>query len=773
MSLITLSSKRNTEIQRDVDPAIIRNHFKDGIVLREGTEVALVSLTINKLDLYEVIAGENDTLVWRIGSRAQFEQHTVTITEGNYNGDDLATEIALQINNSTLLGNYKGQWTCVYDQTAQKGEGSFTIDYGQNETPAAPNKQTYTTYEGGTPTISNNGTDTVAVSGSLNGQVDDFATDDNPLIITGNKGIFPNEGMFQTVVRPQEGYTQLDQTTALQAGGGLVDETVYSVGVPTNRLGTFNNTTGTPATNGWTLEFAYDNGDPSIYWVYLGDGEWGIDDGGGGALTATRANSDEFYFWNPTRGVWADALNGGRGAEVANNGSFYIISGGVPFTVPQGNVGMGMTRMGYVRNYLYTGRTNYPGDANADILKSTPDGFDITMTVEDNADLDGVLISLGRMVQQQGVEFPNPNWRNGSAMVFETLDPETELNSLPAISGVTPTNWAAYTYPTDHIRMRVEIDNITRVNVHIAHDTSGDGVFIEEQFIRRTGDNNGFNTTIKEKFFPLRPCIAVSRGNQYFPSRYILDGKFDETEIVNPNFQVANANTVLHKGETVEFADESETSLEVANAVPANALSLSALYKLGDIFASDTAGTPPSGGLPLLDHQPTGTINTLLGLSRFYNFASGSTSNSITSSSEPITTIREPTLSLELPDFNIKGANGTTGDSMRVIAIIPKEELGTNEKTGTLHYYPTFPVFIDLNLPQESIFYDLNAILRLPNGRVANDLINPTEITLLFKESEETKQRRMMKEQASIMSSMIGNIQSAKIAGIGVGNPLL
>ena len=80
---------------------------------------------------------------------------------------------------------------------------------------------------------------------------------------------------------------------------------------------------------------------------------------------------------------------------------------------------------------------------------------------------------------------------------------------------------------------------------------------------------------------------------------------------------------------------------------------------------------------------------------------------------------------------------------------------------------------IDLNLAQETIFYDLNAILRLPDGRVANDLINPTEITLLFKEGEESKQKRLLKNQAHMLASMLGNKQSAMIGGIGSGNPLL
>lgn len=777
MSLVTISSKRNTEVQRDTDPAIIKNYFKDGLVLREGTEVGLVSLTINKLDLFEIIAGQNDIFVWRIGNRQSFEQHTVTISQGNYNGSSLAIEIAAKVNASTLLGNYKGQWTCSFDQTLQGGEGGFTVNYGQNDFPTVPNKQTFSVFDGGTPSFINNGSASVSISGAAaNPSVDDFSTGDNPLIITGNKGIFPNDGDFSCIIRPQEGYEEAAQVTALQAGGGLCDETEYFGGVATQRLGSFNNTTGTELANGWTLTFQYDNGDPPAFWVYLGDGEWGSDETNDGTVTANRANSDDFYFYNSIRGVWANIANGGRGTEVANTGAFYILQSGTPFNVPQGNVGMGKTISGYVRNYLYKGRTNYPADVNADILKTSPDGFDITVTCKDNPAGTGVLFSLGRMVQNAGIEFPNPNWRLPSALVadFIDLNPLTDFTGLPAISGTTPSNWTSYTYPTDHIRIRVAISKVLGVHIHLAHDTSGDNVFIEEQFVRRTGDANGFNTTIKEKFYPLRPVMAIGRGNQYFASRYKVEGKFDETEILNPNFQIASSATILHKGDAVDLEDESETvTINKVGAVPTNAMTVSALYKFGEIFASDTTGTPPSGGLNADDLTPSGSINPVLGFDRLYNFNAGQTSNGVTSTSNPITNIAEPTLSLELPDFNIKGANGNTGDSMRVIAVVPKEELNTNEKTGTLHYYPTFPIMIDLNLPQEQIFYDLNAILRLPDGRVANDLINPTEITLLFKEGEESKQRRMLKEQAQMISSMMGNKQSAMIGGIGNGNPLI
>ena len=766
MSLVTISSKRNTEVQRDTDPAIIRNHFKDGLVLREGTEVGLVSLTINKLNLYEVIAGQNDTFIWRIGNAQSFIQHNVTVSQGNYNGDQLAIEIAAKANASTLLGNYYGQWVCTYDQTAQGGDGSFSLNYGQNETPVN-NPNTFSVYDGGTPTFINNNTAEVNVTGEKS---DDFQINDNPLIITGNKGIFPNEGESQTIIRPQEGYSLADQITILKAKA-----TVYTQHYNPAFAWVTNivDAPAIPLGNGWDLEIQYviDPNNPD-YLLYLGDGEWGI--GPDGTVAASRANCTIFLFYNPVRGLYADIDNGGRGNEIPSFGITLEYDDTTLMVVPQSNIGYGKTISGYVRNYLYKGRDNYPADTNADILKESPLGFDITLTCEDNIDATQVQFSLGKMVQNQGIEFPNANWRLPSALVpdFIQLDPTADFSNLPAISGVTPENWTTFNYGTDHISMRILIDKVLRVSILLEHDTAGDGVFIEERLLRRTGDNNGFQSTIKEKFFPLRPCMAISRGNSYFGSRYILKGIFDETEIVNPTYQVANANTVLHFGEIVETEFEGLLDEDASN-VPTNALTISALYKFGEIYASDSGGVKPSGALPLIDHQPMGNINSLLGFDRLYNFAAGNPTNSVISTSKPLTSISEPTLSLELPDFNIKGANGNTGDSMRVIAVVPKEELSTNEKTGTLHYYPAFPIMIDLNLPQESIFYDLNAILRLPDGRVANDLINPTEITLLFKEGDESKQKRMLKEQANMIASMLGNRQSAMIGGIGNGNPLL
>ena len=128
-------------------------------------------------------------------------------------------------------------------------------------------------------------------------------------------------------------------------------------------------------------------------------------------------------------------------------------------------------------------------------------------------------------------------------------------------------------------------------------------------------------------------------------------------------------------------------------------------------------------------------------------------------------------LVLELFDFNIQGYNGRTGDKAKVIAVIPKEELQTGDRQGVLHYYPQFPVFIDLNIPEDKTYYDLNALIRTPDGRIATDLVNPTEITLLIRESDETKQRRLMNLQAEAIATAMANRNETKINTIGVNNP--
>ncbi len=135
MSLITLTSRENINNPNSNNPSILRNHFKDGIKIRKGDQIGLVSLTFNKLPMLEVIQGENDTFTWRIGDRQNYLNHKVVIPPGSYTGNTLATEIQKQLNESTILGNYKGKWLVEFNTQLFQGNGGISIEYDQNETP--------------------------------------------------------------------------------------------------------------------------------------------------------------------------------------------------------------------------------------------------------------------------------------------------------------------------------------------------------------------------------------------------------------------------------------------------------------------------------------------------------------------------------------------------------------------------------------------------------------------------------------------------------------
>ena len=138
-----------------------------------------------------------------------------------------------------------------------------------------------------------------------------------------------------------------------------------------------------------------------------------------------------------------------------------------------------------------------------------------------------------------------------------------------------------------------------------------------------------------------------------------------------------------------------------------------------------------------------------------------------TTNDEPSETIEEPQLILELPDFPLQCWNGDTGDLVRAIGIVPKEEVMTNTKTGSLHYCPQFPTPISIRSAAQEI--SLNSIrcrIRGTDGRVADDLIEPTCVTLYVSESQESLMRRQTNALIAAGQAQQGVRQGAKITGM-------
>lgn len=763
MSLITLTSRENEQNPNSSDPAVLRNHYKHGIKMRKGMEVALISLTFNKISMIEIIAGVNDTLSWRIGARTDYLVHKVTIPAGQYTGASLARQMKTSLDESTILGNFKGGWTVTFTAEDFDNKGSFAISYTQNEVPSVAGVE-MAIYDGTLGSITNN-TDSSIILGAP-GTTDDL-TKATSVIVTGKKSVFPNDGDVRL------------RFEAIDSVSEFSIETVFQLGDTTNLMKRVDQSgpTTTPfsmvaygGANGWDYQIQ-DGAGPTVYeyWKINVDGLGVISRGSTDADATNPVNRDlSPIYWNDSSGTWRDADAGGTGTIVTSTGFYFGLNSGTAMTLTLSKVAYGTQICGLVRNSLYNGRTDYPGNPNALITSTEPTGFDYMFKVTDNGAADNIAVSLSQMLLDKTKVFPNAGWNGDSRAVFTDLEPDVwNASGL----GTTPNNWTTYTYLDDAIQLRIKAVKNRTMEFYISHDTAGNGVFTEEVLLARTGTANTgvgmndipFNT--KEWFYPYRPCMALNNGGTYSASEYVVDGIFDAVEATNTYYTQTGLNLDFN-------ADEAGGAEDVGLVAPTNAVTLSALFILGEIVSTDIgsgAGQIPAGDVPT-DRRENNIFDTI-GTPRFEVFASGSPSNQVSSITGATDVVREPNIMVELQDFNIEGHNADTSDRAKLIAVIPSEELNTNTRSGTLNYYAHFPIFIDLNLEHDRIVYDLNAILRTPDGRVVEDLINPTSMTLLLKESEETRQERIAQLTADNIASAMSGLQQNKLDKIGVYMP--
>ncbi len=950
MSLITLrSTQQDNGATVSQSASNFTNHFKEGIVLGPGNTIELVSMSIVKLSKYEVIQGENDTFIWRIGAGPSslggtptYSQHVVTLVPGSYNGQALATHITEQLNNSTLLGVYKGKWTCVYSSETKDDNAKFTINYGQNATPT-PNAELVEwtqTYGAGSPftllseptenTTRLKFTQTAMGSHGVNSKGYGFHSD---------RGIFSNGGQNQIIINPVE----------------LLDEIDF-VGAGSSQFLNFNNNNGNtvqvvftaPALpNGWTTQLEIFSGDPgniktfdlqgvlgeidTLHTFNAGTGYVVGDEGsftggsgtgatykvtaisaGGGVTTADITNPGQGYQINDDLtfagkgdglstckvqnvktgndgtayaigdegdlvyrpGPGAGSGTGGKykitavgaGGQISaleitdggkdyaqgevlicdgkgnsdgkirvtsvDNKSFikygvtdesgqfgigtnkgvsaldeanwdrgtFILNGTTsPRRLTQSKLGDGTPvgdfpmeletqagggyaftlfktypcmRIGYARQQLVNGDFS---NVNA-VYTNANKGLDCQVVVEPNSTHDGLVLNVYQLAKQAGRNYPVAGWRD-TKIILEDLEP-TAWSDMPQ----GPTDWTTFNYGDDKIRITMEIDANRNIQFSSAHDASQNGNFTEEEVWLKTGDkvadsngdmDNDFETTIREILYPLHSVIFVGPGTPFSTQTIDLSGIYD-TSVIKQDMELRGINGEIETEATVH----EEVGMDVG--VEATPLTLSAIYKMGVLTGTDIYNGPPTGaGANQISNRSvnpnTGNINLLLGLERGYTFQSGQQTNAISTDDDakPNPSLSEPALHVELPDFNIKSYSGASSDTGRAIAVIPKEQWTTDEQTGVLHFQSQYPIAIDLNLPHPRPFYELTARLRQPNGQVADDLINPTEITVKIGENEESRQSRVMMKAMERLGEIVGNRQDGKISRTDDNIPLI
>ena len=427
----------------------------------------------------------------------------------------------------------------------------------------------------------------------------------------------------------------------------------------------------------------------------------------------------------------------------------------------------GSTSIGFVRNDLVTGRTKYPNDSNATFSLQKSD-CDMVFEVVSDPDSLGILTSLTQMNNTGSVSYPTPGWRNFKT-VFSTK-PDS-WNSDLSVS--KPDNWTSFTYGIDSIKISYTVTNFRTMILTIGHDNAGDGIFTEEVILLKTGQE-GMNSkrltlNVREVFYPLRPIVMMSRGSSFDGRSLRLSGRMDSQELTQDNSVLKNNDSGTTPLDT--FSD-AEYNFEDSFGAGAD-MTLSSMFKFNTISQSQVIpGTEPMtvNQIRPQDLQPNiANVSNIFGFENLYNFPSGNASNSIATSSGrvPITQILEPSLHIELPDFNIESWSGESGDSTKSIAIIPREQWTTDAKKGTLHWQSQYPLPVELNLTETKMLYTLTARIREPSGELVKDLINPTELTLRIGETAESRQQRIMDKAFERIAGVVSNRQDALISNVG------
>ena len=798
MSLITLTSEQNAQNPQLNDPAILRNHFKDGIKIRKGSEIGLVSISINKESSFQITTGVNDTFTWRYGNRNDFIFHKVTITPGDYTGTELATEIARASNGSIILQNF--EFVSSFDPSEFNNDGGFVLTIQQKEVPDQNENTFESTSVDGTITITtaseiknetdSSGKPVTKIRGDkVEGEFADTGGDNDlaKMMINGKRSLFPNGGESSIIIPPKKSFGKKSLEDKITASAGSLAVQFSKLAEPVRDATATILTSGTQFDNGYSVKITFASGSPAQYYLAFGrDGKIGLDEDGSTAVSIDLDDSDDVnagvLFYNESTGHYQDVDAGARSGNNAGAGLRLMGASGASLGLSLTNYGYGKNISGCVRDILHRGPTTNPGVAlaspNFTFGAGNSMGFSYMLQVRDNVDVNGIEVGFGYIKRRSGTDFPNSNWKADSTILDSALQP----SSWNSLSGTSPANWSSFTYPDDHIRVKFGVNKVKVLSVFISHDTAGNGTFIEEVELYRAGVGS-FPLNLKESSYPLRPQFSLSRGSSYEATQYQAQGIFESADAKTHTLTEADMRVNGHT-----FIDEAtldaEFSVTAGTTTPTNAMALSGVFIFGVITAEDISSSPTNDNqLNTLDapaNRSENNISNVVGFPRFFqgSATAGSQAPFYTISSAnqgfaPKPVLMEPTIYVNLDDFNIKGHVGSTNDTSKLIAVIPAEELFTSEKSGLLTYYAQFPIMIDLNIPYDQSYYDLNISLRDTNGKILRDLLPDTNITLLLKESEEERQRRLMKEQSEYLMSIIANKNDALEDAVGRNNPKL
>ena len=457
-----------------------------------------------------------------------------------------------------------------------------------------------------------------------------------------------------------------------------------------------------------------------------------------------------------------------------------------PLTVNfDGSLGHNPVSVGFARTQLFDAVEVDPTNADAYIQNGIGGdaGYDVVLSVnppfetsEHNPD-----IEVGILLKRAGSSYYSANWRQPK-LIFS--------KKASVVFGVTWNN-------NDTIRLDVEVSGITGIICYASFSGDGGGTWSAQTVLVETattpitlpdGSSYIWNNTIKEEHFPLRPVFCMCSGGHYDMNQQlgatnfancVTVGLYDREEYTSGssssvsssnNEEGEDATTLVHAQRA--HITQTDGSLGRDLSLTAEvAINLSTMWKLGSIRPQDISSSASSTTtIHPDDVSPNiASIMPTIAFPRLFKVIKSLTSATPCPISKGgyIGNSATPNLTVELLNFNNNGRNGGNGDTNKAIAVIPREQLTTGDTSGTLHYNSHFPIKIDLNVSHQQTIYSMTAILRDSDGNIVQSLNYPTELTLLFEKSEQTKMEAVIER----MINKIGDQQQTLIDNIGIKNP--
>ena len=426
---------------------------------------------------------------------------------------------------------------------------------------------------------------------------------------------------------------------------------------------------------------------------------------------------------------------------------------------------------------------------------------DLNVTVR--GDLSDPAVPVVRMTATQqyggfnGISFPEEDWSNQEEIYDDEVVPFFTGFSYGESTIVLYLQVEDIFNPVCQVAWKSHIDGAAAPSVDIINDTGADPA---------TPNIPPFYVSlVREHYYPMK--VVMFYGEAYPFNIEALElvnpgGAFGQTRLsfevqgYNENsstWREENRNNVLW--ELPNPDDESDNwndnQLQVIQPgyTPSN---VPIVFKFDKIKQADiqypdgVTVLPPtqaSGLISVFDSAPGGAlvddrlyytpaypninngIGPTIGMPNFYQDPTPAPVTGFAGDDQLIVAPRQ-TIQVEIPEFNTKSWSGGSNDVGRAVGVIPAEQWENNAELAndTLFYKSDYPKPINLNSQVTQPMYSLTCRLRDTEGRLIEDLKNPTTVTFLVKEGDEAVQQRIMTRALERVSAMKANSQEERIS---------